>query len=302
MRRMRTLFVINPAAGHRAAERWRVIASQLKAQGLAFEEAVTTAPGDACRIARARAADYELVVTVGGDGTVFEVLNGIIESGSSHTALGMVPFGTGNDVASAVGIYNEAEALQAAEKGQSRPVDLIRINCRVNGAAVVRHAMLFASVGITSELVTRTTPRLKRLCGQRLAYIVGLLFALRRYSTPIMKITCDGQTVEKQFIFACASNGETFGGGMRIAPGALLDDGKLNTNLIESIRPWEALRHLPKLLTGAHVTHPKVSYKLASDLVIETEPPIEVAADGDLIGYTPARFQVRPRALTVLVP
>lgn len=297
-----TLFIINPAAGHWTVRRWQALAAKLKDLGLTFEEAATTAPGDACRIARARAADYELVVAVGGDGTVFEVINGIIESGSSHTALSMVPFGTGNDVASAVGIQTVAEALEAVERGQSRPVDLIRINCRVNGATVVRHAMLFASVGITSELLTHTTPRLKRLCGQRLAYIVGLLFALRRYSTPIMKITCDGQTVEKRFVFACASNGETFGGGMRIAPGALLDDGKLNVNLIESIGPWEALRHLPKLLTGAHITHPKVSYKLASDLVIETEPPIEIAADGDLIGYAPARFQVRPHALTVLVP
>lgn len=248
------------------------------------------------------AAAHDLLVAVGGDGTVFEVVNGMRESGSAEAALGIVPFGTGNDIARAAGIRNEPEALRALLAGTTRALDLIEVQCRVNGTEAVRHALLFASVGITSELLRRTTPRLKKVCGQRLAYIAGLLLALRDFRTPLMRITCDGQAVRNRFAFACANNGETFGGGMRIAPGARLDDGRLNVNLIEAVGWWETLRHLPKLLRGTHISHPKVRYQTALSVSIETETPVEVAADGDLIGSTPARFQVQPRALKVLLP
>ncbi len=299
----RSIFcVINPAAGHRATRRWKRFAARLQSQGLVFEQAFTARPGDACDLARTAAGNHDVVVVAGGDGTVFEAINGILESGSTGAVLGIVPFGTGNDVARAAGIRNPVGAFEALAAGQVRAVDLIKVSCQANGQPMVRHAMLFASVGITTELLQHTTPFLKRVCGQRFAYIAGLLFALGRYSTPMMKITCDGQSVKNRFVFACTSNGETFGGGMKIAPGALLDDGKLNVNLIEAIGAWEALSHLPKLLQGRHTSHPKVLYRTATEVSIETETPIEVAADGDVIGFTPARFQVVPRALRLVVP
>ncbi len=299
----RSIFcIINPAGIRRVLSRWECFAASLKSHGLHFEQAFTAKPGDARELARAAASHHDLVVAVGGDGTVFEIINGILENGSSRVALGIVPFGTGNDIARAVGIRDRAAALEAIAGGRVKEIDLIRVSFYAHGKPSVRHAMLFASVGITAELLRRTTPRLKRICGQRFAYVVGLLFALRRYSTPEMRITCDGETVQKRFVFACASNGETFGGGMKIAPGALLDDGQLNVNLIEAIGAWEAVRHLPELLRGHHTSHPKVVYRTATDVLIDSERPIEVAADGDLIGFTPARFQVVPKALRMGVP
>ncbi len=342
-----TLFIINPAAGHRAMVRWDRLAVGLEAEGQPFEQAVTAGPGDASRIARQAVGTFDCIVAVGGDGTVCEVLSGIMaappfttgvrqevrtgprlhqEEGSGMTSsppvpvgeglgvrissaptqprppsLAIVPLGTGNDIAATAGIQACAASLQALALRQTRAVDVIQIHCRLGGEAVVRHALGFASVGITSELLRRTTPRLKRYCGQRAAYVAGILLSLVRYSAPMMKITCGGRTVQNRFIFACASNSETFGGGLKIAPGALVDDGMLNINLIEAIGRLEALRHLPKLLNGRHTNHPKVRYKTGEELTIETENPIEVAADGDLIGCTPARFQVLPRALRMLV-
>ncbi len=297
----RRLFIVNPAAGRAALERWRAFATTLHSKGVDFEEAVAAKPGDALTLARKAAGDGGLIGAVGGDGTVFEVLNGLFTEGP-RAALTVVPLGTGNDIARMVGIRTETDALCAITAGESRAIDLIEIHCRINGTPAVRHAMLFAAVGITSDLLKHTTPRLKRCCGQRFAYILGILLALRSHSPSTMKIACDGRTIEGPFLLACASNGETFGGGIKIAPGALPNDRKLNVNLIEAVGFGEAVRHLPKLLRGRHTTHTKVHYEPATSLMIETEKPVEVAADGDLIGYTPATFKIRTKALQVLCP
>jgi diacylglycerol kinase (ATP) len=297
----RTFFIINPAAGGRCLERWQAFAAKLRRLQIEFDQAITAAPGAALDLARQNAGSYDVIAAVGGDGTVSEAVNGILTSGrTERVALTIVPFGTGNDSAATIGIRTETDALAAVSSGSLRAIDLIEIQCRLNDSQLVRYAMLFASVGISSDLLKYTTPRLKALCGRRLAYIAGLLFALRSHASPEMKITCDDQTRYGRFIFACASNGETFGAGIRVAPGARPDDGKLNVNLIEAVSRWDALKHLKKLRQGRHTTHPKVCYKTALDLRIETDPPIEVAADGDLVGHTPARFRICPRALHVL--
>ncbi len=297
-----TLFIINPAAGQRALRSWRAFASKLRAQIVPFEQEQTSAPGDAFRIAREAGGTFGRVFAVGGDGTVSEVVNGLLDNQVARPALGIVPLGTGNDLASAAGIRDLTDAWQTVTAGHAKPIDLIQVDCQSNGAPVVRHAMLFASAGITSELLRHTTPGLKRLCGQRFAYIAGLLLALRHYSAPVMQITCGDLSIHNSLIFACASNGETFGGGMKIAPGARLDDGKFNVNLIESLGTLEALRHLRKLLNGQHINHPRVRYTTALEMTVKTEQPIGVAADGDLIGFTPARFKIEPAALNLLVP
>lgn len=297
----RTLIIINPAAGRHS--RWRRLESSLTELGLAFDRAISSSAQHARALARNAAGSYDLLVAAGGDGTVCEVMNGLMSGdGPPQATLAILPLGTGNDSARAVGIHNDEDALRALGSGTVRCIDLIEIDCRTSGRAAVQYAMLFASTGISTNLLKHTTPRLKSLFGQRLAYGMGLLFALPGYVAPVMKISCDGVLMRKSLVLASASNGETFGGGMRIAPGAALDDGVLNINLIESIGTFEALRHLRLLYAGRHIAHPKVCYKTAHELAIETDPPIEVAADGDLIGETPAMFRVRPRTLKLLVP
>jgi diacylglycerol kinase (ATP) len=298
----RALFIISPEAGNQTLEQWHRFETELKGIQLAYDQVLATRPGHPIELAHDMASGYDVVVAVGGDGTVYEVINGLMACPENRPALAILPFGTGNDSASAAGIHHPSDTFQALATGKMRSIDLIEIRCQTHGAPCVRYAMLFASVGITSDLLKHTTPRLKRLCGRRLAYIAGLLFALRTYAPGPMKVTCDGVTTQRRLIFACASNGETFGGGIRIAPGARLDDGKLNVNLIEAVGRLEALRHLQRLRQGRHTDHPKVCYKTALTLAVETDPPSEVAADGDLIGQTPAVFQVRPQAITLLTP
>lgn len=298
----RALFIVNPAAGKECLSRWNRVAQRLRGAGFSFEEALSSGPGDATRRTTEMGPSFDLVVAVGGDGTAFDVINGLKNAGKPECAFGILPFGTGNDSAKSIGITNEEDGWRMLTAGRSRLIDLVQIQCRSRGSSITQYAMLFASVGISAELLKRTTSRVKALCGQRLAYGAGLLLSLPGYRSRTMKITCDGQIVEKPFILACVSNGETFGGGIRIAPGAVLDDGKFNVNLINGLGLFEALRHLRMLYEGRHTTHPKVRYTTATELSVETQEPMDIAADGDLIGETPARFQIAPRALTILQP
>lgn len=269
---------------------------------MGFEQRLSSSPGNALELAAQNGASHDIIGAVGGDGTVFEVINGLLAAERNRPDLAIVPFGTGNDAAHAFGIRHANDTLEALRDGSSRLMDLIRVECHSGGTPVTKYAALFASVGITSDLLRHTTPRLKRLCGRRSAYLVGLLFALRTYSSPKMRLDWEAQRLEGRFTFACASNGETFGGGIRVAPGARTDDGLLNLNLIEEVSPWEALKHLIRLRQGRHITHPKVSYRTSPGLEINAEHAIEVAADGDLIGWTPAHFTVAPKALRIITP
>lgn len=298
----RTLFIISPEAGRDTPARWRRFEFELKRRGYAFDRVIAARPGHPLELATEMASRYDLLVAVGGDGTVYEVINGIMSGGRPHPALTILPFGTGNDSAACAGIGDEMDTLSALTLGTPRAIDLIEIQCQVGGASCGRFAMLFASVGITGDLLRYTTPRLKALCGRRLAYIAALLLALRKHDAGHMKITCDRVSRKGRYVLACASNAPTFGGGIRIAPDARVDDGWLNVNLIESVGRWEALRHLQRLRQGRHTDHPKVYYKPANTLTVETSPPVDVAADGDLIGHTPAVFTVRPAALRILTP
>jgi diacylglycerol kinase (ATP) len=135
-----------------------------------------------------------------------------------------------------------------------------------------------------------------------MAYPLGLIAALFRYQAPMLRVSCGGCHLHKRFLLAGASNTEIIGGGMRIAPGALIDDGLLNINLVEALGPLRALKQLNRLRRGDHITHPAVQYLSAQKLEVDADVPCGVATDGEVIGFTPAAFIARPKALRVCVP
>ena len=166
----------------------------------------------------------------------------------------------------------------------------------------MRHALLFAGVGVIAAALRKTTPAFKRVFGQRLSYPMGLAAALLNYRATTMRVTFHGTMLEEDFLFVGASNTEIAGGGLRVAPGALIDDGVLNLNLIRAMSRWPAILQLRRLAHGRHLGHPKVRYLTARTVEIDAGPPLDIAADGDLIGQTPAQVAVKPKALQVLVP
>jgi YegS/Rv2252/BmrU family lipid kinase len=301
--RPRIHFIVNPAAaGHRAGPRWNAFKSRLHRESIPFTETFSTGAGHAREIARLAASEYDVLAAVGGDGTVREVAEAILAAPDALAALAVIPFGTGNDAAAAVGIRFEEDALWALTVGLEKSVDVIQIECEAGGKAVVRHALLFAAVGIIAESLKKTTEGYKRLFGQRMAYPVGLIRALVSYRSPLMRISSNEWTMEERLLFAGASNTAVAGGGMLIAPGAQIDDGWLNINLISDLKPWSALMLLRRVCRGGHINHPKVRYLRERALRIGSDTPLEIAADGDLIGQTPAVISIRPRALSILVP
>jgi diacylglycerol kinase (ATP) len=297
------LFIINPAAGAgRAGTVWGQFERELKARGVRSEKSLTQAKGDAKCLALAGAGRHSLVIAVGGDGTVSEVADGILGSKAPCTKLGLVPCGTGNDFGRVLGIRTPMDAIQAMEGGRTTRADVIQVECDVSGKRSASHAVSFAAVGIAAEAQRQTTVFLKRIVGERWAYRLGIVRALLRYHPPRMRVNCDGRTWEDWVLFLCASNGENLGGGMRIAPGARIDDGRFEVNIVRKVSWWRALAQLRRLSRGRHTGHPDVRYLQALSLQIDADPVSEVAVDGDIIGQTPARFEVRPAALRVVVP
>ncbi len=300
----RILYIVNPAAGAgRGGARWAQFQQRLREPSIRGHVVTTQRVGETARLAREAVCNYDVLVAVGGDGTATDVADGILGAGAGERVeMGVVPTGTGNDFAHGIGVHNEEEAYRTLARGRPRRQDVIQIQCVVNGEPGVRYALLFAGVGIISELLKRTTPRVKRLFGQRLAYGVGLIRALLDYKPPRIRVTCDGRQIEDRFLFVGASNTEIAGGGMRLAPAARDDDGVANVNLVEAITRWDALGQIRRLYQGKHTTHPGVRYFPARSVHVESESPVEVAMDGELVGFTPARFDVQPKALGCLAP
>lgn len=303
MNTRRTGFIVNPNAGvGRCRAQWTDLHGTFRQTGSTEKVLFTSRPGDAVGFAQTLAAECDIVVAVGGDGTIFEVASGIMLAGSPRTLMGMVPLGTGNDTARLCGI-NNVEAAAAAIRGeQTRALDTIQIRCRAEGTDVTRHALLYGSVGIIGQVLRRTTPRVKRLFGRHLAYPVGALRAIWSYQSIKMRVMYDGQTAEKPILLCSVSNSEYAGGGMRLAPEARMDDGLLNVNLCEPVGRWRAIALLWRMCRGRHLSHPQLRFFTARSVGADADPPIDVQADGEIIGHTPVKMDIIPRGLKVLAP
>lgn len=313
----RILFIINPAAGGgRGRQNWEEFErGVLRATGgvpelgttgdcaskapALLKKVFTTAPGEAKRIAARASGNYDVLAAVGGDGTVWEVANGILTAKEKRAGLAILPCGTGNDIARNAGVRNLDDAWSTLRRGSSTPIDVIEVQCCADSKAEVFHALSFAGVGIIGPLLRAATPTAKRLLGQRLAYRLGLLRTLCSYKPAPMRIKCDGQAFEGRFLFLGASNGEHAGGGLRLAPGAQINDGLLNINLVMAVGRVDGLGQLGRLARGQHTNHPKVRYFQSRRISVDAELPLEVAVDGELVGHTPARFEVKPRVLSL---
>jgi YegS/Rv2252/BmrU family lipid kinase len=241
-------------------------------------------------------------VAVGGDGTVSEVASGLLEIPRA-TRLAILPLGTGNDIASQLGIRTVPQAITALEGNLSRRLDVIEVHQCEGGRRTVRCALCFASVGFAGELLRQTTPAIKRWFGQRWCYSVGFLRALATYRPPLVRVQTDGGAFCGRWLHLCAGNLEWAGGGaMRLSPGARCDDGLFDICLIEAMSRLATASHFPKLIRGTFVGHPRVRYFRGTQLSLDTDHPLPLQLDGDLIGTTPARFVLRPACLPVLAP
>lgn len=296
--------IVNPAAGAgKTARKWPHIMARLQSLDLRFEYALTEAPGHARELARdAVARGYELVVSVGGDGTVNEVVNGLYDTGSiAEIMLGIIGTGTGGDYIRTVGIPRaHLEACQCLKKPQKRAVDVGVMEYLSGGVVERRLFVNFAGLGFDAEIVRTTTLQYKAL-NATASYLAGLLSTLLFYKNKAVTLLVDGETIEEKVCTVLLNNGKYGGGGMFAAPGADLSDGLLDVLIIGDLSKPDLLWSLPRVYRGTHLTHPKVTLKKAREIEISSDAPVSLQADGELLGGLPARCYVLPALLNVVL-
>jgi diacylglycerol kinase (ATP) len=296
--------IVNPAAGAGASgKKWPQVKGLLENNGVLFEHAFTEAPGHATELAMSAVGKgYELVVSVGGDGTVNEIVNGIYAAGANgDVMLGIISTGTGKDYIKTVGIpRNCEEACRRLCNPSKVIVDLGIIEYMRNGAIEKRVFVNFAGLGLDAEIVKATTNTFKALGGMP-SYLIGMLSSLILHSNKDVIITMDGKPEKRRVDEVLVNNGKYGGGGMLPAPDADLSDGILDVLIINAASKPELMRSLPRIYKGTHATHPNVTMKRAKVVEVQSAQPMLVQADGELLGESPARFQTLPSALTVAV-
>lgn len=293
----RIFVIVNPAAGKgRGRRAWRVVGPALRDAGVAFDEALEERPGHAVAIAAtAAAAGYDTIVAVGGDGTVHEVVNGIMGAGGPHRpALAIIPGGTGNDFARAVGVPRDpmAAGRLLLGSGTRRRVDLGRVNDR--------YFVGISGVGFDAEVAAKVNGWPKWIGGTTL-YLAAILTMLAAYRPVPTRLWIDGDDQELPLFLLAAANTPWYGGGMYMAPHARPDDGRLEVITAWDLGKLETLRLLPKVFSGAHLGHPKVAHRAAREVRVESRIPLAIHADGETVGRVPAVFQAVPGALEVIV-
>jgi diacylglycerol kinase (ATP) len=292
---MRVLLLQNSrsgTAGKRA--RARRLLSLLQAQGARVDvESPASAEGMRDRASRARLEEHDVLMVSGGDGTLNAVVNGLVRVDRAHRPpLALVPLGRGNDFAYEVGIRSEKDTLAALASGSRRLVDLGRAQAGV--------FLGIAGAGFDARAARRAqdTPFLSG----SLLYSYAVVRTVLDFRPLEARVRYQGGAYEGALTFAAVGNTSRYGGGMRIAPRARLDDGLVDLCLVRAISRGTLLRMFPTVFSGRHLSHPSVFYVQTPFVEIETQEPAEVFADGEFLQRTPVRIEVLPRALEVVAP
>ena len=310
-RRLRTAAIVNPAsAGGRTARLIGEIEARLRARFDLAHMRLTSRPGEGVDLARAALKDgCELIVAVGGDGTLNEVVNGFFENGAPvapDAALAVAASGSGGDFRRSLGpALGALDAIDALARARPRRIDVGRA-CFTgpDGEPAERLFLNIASVGLSGEVVARVERSrfIKRLGGAFAFRWAGLVAALRFHPWPVrLQVDDHDETLDMALIAVC--NGRYFGGGMAVAPHAALDDGLLDVIVIQAAARRDLILRMNDLYSGAHLNHPGVRMLRGRKVAVtplEPARPAPAECDGEGGVRSPATFDVTPAALTLL--
>ena len=291
------LVIVNPVAGGgRSLRALPWLRERLATRPDARIE-VTARPGDTERLAaEAWRSGHDRVVAVGGDGSVQAAVNGLLATGGETASLGILPLGRGNDLARSLGLPQEpAAAWRVAVGHESRLIDVARAR---NGAGVERWFASAGGIGFDAQVAAAMAGRRGRTRGQ-IGYLLTTLGELRRFRKSAIRITVDGAESEHTVLFVAIANGAFYGGGMRIAPAATPDDGRLDVCIVGDISRLTALRQMPNLYRGTHVEHPAVELRGGTVVEVEGDEPLRIHLDGEPFGTLPLRISLHHYALRV---
>ncbi len=312
----RTLVIRNPAAGHgRAARVWPSVAAALRDAGVAFDESVTSVPLQAISLAARAVGRYEKVIATGGDGTVHEVVNGLMRGAreAPEVALGVVPLGSGDDFAKmlppGVPVGSKApgweEAVQRIARGRTQRFDIGRLSGDGKREALGAGPHYFANgmdVGF-GAVGARNAASLRWPLTGMARYLAALLKTMIAYPALTLRLTLDDHApFEQPSTMTAVMNGRCFGSGFWVCPEARADDGVLDLMVAERLSRLTILRLVPTIMRGAHGSDPALQLMRARRVLIESREPLVVEADGELPFEAAHRVMVEvlPRRLAVI--
>ncbi len=303
------MVILNPAsgAGKTGRDRSRILTALAGHLGEPYAVHITSGPGDASEAAReALKAGCRLVVAVGGDGTIQEVVNGFFEDGRlvrPAAGLAIISAGAGNGLAQSIGLPDGLDDQCAAAAGRfARKVDIGRaVFNGPGGRPESRYFVNECQAGIGGEVVRRVSSGRKRL-GGRLAFGLTTVAAALSCPNRMLCVTVDGAARSAQdYVGVVVANGSRMAGGMRLAPDASVWDGLFDIVFIHGQTVPERLRNFPKIYTGRHVYSPKFSVVRGRRVMLDSDGRVPFEGDGEFWGRTPCRIEIVPEAIRLLL-
>ncbi|MBM3128367.1 MAG: diacylglycerol kinase family lipid kinase [Chloroflexi bacterium] len=312
----KTIVILNPISGHHNGEKvWQQIETALRAGGLAFDLARTTAPRAAVALAEnARRSGYETIISVGGDGTVSEVVNGMMRASKSAATgtLGVISVGSGNDFVKSfspqLGVVPPSQSadwragVARVLAGETRVVDVGRViaDHPAPGFDAPHYFVNSFDTGFGAHAAMHAHD-FRFLRGMPM-YLAAVLKTLAKYSLPRVKMIWDDAPIEQTCTMIAVANGRCIGGGFWVAPDARNDDGVFDVMIAQGLGRLGILSLLPKVMRGTHIYDSRVRYVKAARIVIESRDPLVIEADGEIpfIGARRAEIEILPQHLRVL--
>ncbi len=278
----------------------------LTGAGLAYRVVRTTHPGHATEAARdALGRGERYLVAAGGDGTVHEVLNGMIADDqpvAGDAVLGVVAAGSGCDFVRSFGLPGDAvQAARHLAGDQARPIDVGKVTFSSGtapGTAVTRYFANIAEAGLGGAVVARAAGLPAFLGGAK--YFCGFWLTLPRFAPRAVRLDADGRELAWRAFNVVVANCRFYGGGMQISPKSEPADGALEV-LVMAGPKSDSFTTLPKVYRGTHLPHRHIAELRASRVRVEADPPLPIEADGEILGTTPATFEIIPGAIRLKV-
>ena len=288
------IFILNPVAGKgrsvNAIEQVKKIFDEQKAE---YEVWTTTYAGEATELARKAAEQgHENIISVGGDGTILEVVTGLV---GTNCTMGIIPAGTGNDFVRSLGIAVDVEeAARMILAGNTKKID-------IGKTEEDNYFINVAGCGFDTEVLYCMDGFKKHFRGQ-IPYILGLLKALFGYKCISAKIELDDRVIEQGIFIIAIANGKTYGGGMNVAPGAEVADGLFDITVVDAVSILTVLSILPRFIKGKHGKIRQIKSYRSSGVRVTCDKKVPINMDGEIIGTMPMSFEVVPQALNMFVP
>lgn len=302
-------FIVNPNAGNGLVKKkWPEFKARVENRSKSFEECLTLGPGDATLLTkRAVASGAALIISVGGDGTLNEVINGLVKpdlSINKKTVLGVIPCGTGCDFIKSVPLPKSVDGLlDLIDSRRTRLIDLGKMELLdKSGRKTTRFFHNVTSFGLGGEVDERVN-NTSKIFGGFISFIWATVLSVLRYQKKRITLRLDDQPGQEFVAWNIAvANGQYHGGGMKIAPQAKMDDGWFDITVLGDFTLLEVFRHLSKLYKGTHLKLKKVKTFRARRIWAQSDQRVLLDVDGEQAGMLPVTIEIVPTALRILSP